>query len=58
MTVAAGKLQEAGVIRYTRGSITVTNRQRMEESACECYGFIKDQTDRIFSDQRRVANLR
>jgi hypothetical protein len=49
--MAAGNLQEAGVIRYTRGSITVINRQRLEESSCECYGFIKDQTERIFSDQ-------
>lgn len=58
VTVAAGRLQEAGIIRYTRGSITVMNRQRLEESCCECYVFIKDQTDRIFGDQWRVPNLR
>ncbi|MBD0372871.1 MAG: Crp/Fnr family transcriptional regulator [Pyrinomonadaceae bacterium] len=34
---AAGGLQEKGVIRYSRGRITVLSRKKLEESACECY---------------------
>ena len=34
---AAGGLQEEGVIRYSRGRITVLNRAKLEDSACECY---------------------
>lgn len=34
---AASGLQEEGVIRYSRGRITVLSRKKLEESACECY---------------------
>ena len=37
VTVAAGSLQGAGLIRYHRGKVTVTNRSELETSACECY---------------------
>ena len=37
----AGKLQAAGLIRYSRGSIEIINRKALEESACECYETIK-----------------
>src|SRR4029077_205552 len=37
VTEAAGKLQVAGLIRYSRGDITVLDRPAMEERACECY---------------------
>jgi CRP-like cAMP-binding protein len=55
VTLVAGKLQEAGVIRYTRGSITIVDRQKLEQGSCECYSFIKEQTERIFSDQWRYS---
>lgn len=38
ITAAALKLQEAGVIRYSRGHIEVLQRARLEQRACECYG--------------------
>lgn len=40
VTIAAGALQKAGVIRYTRGKVTVLDRDALERSACECYKII------------------
>ena len=41
VTVAAGALQRAGLIRYTRGRITIVDRPGLERVACECYGVIR-----------------
>ena len=45
---AAIKLQEAGLIRYRRGSIKILKRTALEKSACECYGRTKTEYDRLF----------
>jgi CRP-like cAMP-binding protein len=45
VTKAAGKLQRAKLVRYTRGSITILDRRRLEEKACDCYGIIKAESD-------------
>jgi Mn-dependent DtxR family transcriptional regulator len=37
VTLAASTLHQAGLIEYTRGKITVLDRQRLEAAACECY---------------------
>jgi CRP-like cAMP-binding protein len=37
VTVAAGRLQDAGLIRYARGHITIVDRHGLEAAACECY---------------------
>lgn len=37
VTVSAGTLQQAGMIRYSRGKITIINREELENTACECY---------------------
>jgi Mn-dependent DtxR family transcriptional regulator len=37
VTAAARRLQQAGVIRCRRGHITVLDRHRLEQRACECY---------------------
>jgi CRP-like cAMP-binding protein len=37
VTVAAGRLQDAGVIRYSRGHITIVDRKGLEALVCECY---------------------
>jgi CRP-like cAMP-binding protein len=47
VTEAAGKLHRAGVIRYSRGQITVLDRPKLEELCCECYAVVKKETDRL-----------
>jgi len=42
VTVAAGALKKAGFIDYNRGSITILDREGLENAACECYGVAKD----------------
>jgi CRP-like cAMP-binding protein len=48
VSVAAGTLQDAGLIRYRRGSIRVVDRAGLEAAACECYGVVRGQFDRLF----------
>ncbi len=45
VTVAAGILQKAGLISYTRGNVTILNRQKLEEAACDCYGIVQRQLE-------------
>ena len=47
VTEAAGKLQSAGLIHYSRGHITVLDRPRLEARACECYQVVKTEFDRL-----------
>jgi CRP-like cAMP-binding protein len=47
VTEAAGKLQSEGLIRYSRGHITVLDRSKLEERVCECYGVVKKEYDRL-----------
>jgi CRP-like cAMP-binding protein len=43
VSVVAQTLQQAGLIGYSRGHIRVLDRARLEQSACECYGVIRDE---------------
>jgi CRP-like cAMP-binding protein len=43
---AAGQLQQAGAITYRRGSVTILNRAKLEQAACDCYEIIQEQKDR------------
>jgi CRP-like cAMP-binding protein len=47
VTEAAGKLQRAGLIRYSRGKITVVDRPGLEARVCECYAVVKKEFDRL-----------
>ena len=47
VTEAAHKLQEAGLIRYARGHISVLDRVGLEKRVCECYGVVKKEYDRL-----------
>ncbi len=47
VTEAAGKLQDAGLISYRRGRITVLDRPGLESRACECYQVVKTEFDRL-----------
>jgi len=49
VTEAAGKLQKLGVIRYSRGRITVLDWPQLEQLCCECYSVVKTESDRIES---------
>jgi CRP-like cAMP-binding protein len=44
---AAGKLQEDGLIRYSRGRIAVLDRPRLERRVCECYGVVRREAERL-----------
>jgi len=45
VSVAAGILQKAGFISYNRGSVTIVNRKKLEDAACDCYGIVKRQIE-------------
>jgi CRP-like cAMP-binding protein len=47
VTLSAGILQAAGLIRYHRGHVTILDREGLEGVSCECYGVIKQQLDRV-----------
>jgi len=47
VTVAAGRLQDAGAISYVRGHIKILNRHKLEETVCECYRVVKNEFDRL-----------
>jgi len=50
VTEAAGNLQRAGLISYSRGRITVLDRPRLEQAVCECYAVVKKEFDRLLAD--------
>jgi hypothetical protein len=47
VTKVANDLRDAGIIRYRRGKITVSNREAMERLACECYGKVKPELNYV-----------
>ena len=47
ITEAAGKLPNLGIIRYSRGHITVLDRSGLEQLSCECYAVVKREADRL-----------
>ena len=51
VTEAAGKLQNLGIIEYSRGRITVLDRPRLEKLSCECYEVVKRESDRLLPYQ-------
>jgi len=53
ITAAAGHLQQAQCIHYRRGHITVLDRAGLESRACECYGVVKKEYDRLLGDVRQ-----
>jgi CRP-like cAMP-binding protein len=51
VTEAAGKLQAAGLIDYSRGHITVLDRPKLEKRVCECYAVVKKEMDRLLPEK-------
>jgi CRP-like cAMP-binding protein len=50
VTVAAGLLQQAGLIQYHRGRLTIIDRERLEQSACEDYRLTRQIYERLYRD--------
>ncbi|OYU74668.1 MAG: Crp/Fnr family transcriptional regulator, partial [Burkholderiales bacterium PBB5] len=60
ITQAAGALQDGGYIRYRRGHISVIDPVGLQACACECYGVVKSELQRLLPDtvhDRRVAGM-
>jgi CRP-like cAMP-binding protein len=51
VTEGALKLQKAGLIRYSRGHISVLDRAGLAQRACECYAVVKKEYDRLLPDK-------
>ena len=49
VTLVAGSLQRAGLIRQRRGSIEIVDVDAMENAACECYARVRSHYDRLLS---------
>lgn len=55
VSLAASLLQKRGVINYTRGNVTILDRRRLEDTACDCYGLIQQQ---VLNWEGEVDNVR
>ena len=53
VTIAARFLQKAGLIQYTRGRVTITDQSGLQEAACECYGTMRAELERVFGATKR-----
>ncbi|HEY9669002.1 MAG TPA: helix-turn-helix domain-containing protein [Coleofasciculaceae cyanobacterium] len=47
VSIVAAIIQKAGLIRYSRGKMTILNREGLEECCCECYAIVKREFDRL-----------
>jgi hypothetical protein len=54
VTEGALKLQNLGLIRYSRGRITVLDRPGLEKRTCECYAVVKKEYDRLLPDRLAI----
>lgn len=54
VTEAAGNLQQAGLISYKRGRISVLDRAALERRTCECYSVVKKEYDRLLPDTMAI----
>jgi CRP-like cAMP-binding protein len=54
VTVAAGRLQDAGLIHYSRGHIKVLDREGLETMVCECYKVVDDELNRLIGAPQRT----
>ncbi len=52
ITAAAGNLQRARIIRYSRGNIEILNRQALKANSCECYGLLHDELQQFLLEKK------
>jgi CRP-like cAMP-binding protein len=57
ITETAGNLQRAGLISYRRGHITIVDRIKLESYACECYGVVKKEFDRLLHPSENTKSF-
>ena len=50
VSLVASTLQAAGMIRYRRGHVEITNLEALRDTACECYAAVKAQSDRLMGN--------
>ena len=54
VTEGALKLQQAGLISYTRGRITILDRPGLEKRTCECYAVVRKEYDRLLPSKKAI----
>ncbi len=57
VTVSAGILQQAGMIRYSRGRLAILDRSRLEDTACECYLLVQSEYHRLLGSRSQHRHL-
>jgi CRP-like cAMP-binding protein len=58
VTIAAGRLQAAGSIHYSRGHIRILDRNGLERHVCECYQIVKTEIERLLGVGKKPASRR
>jgi CRP-like cAMP-binding protein len=58
VTEVAGVLQKRAIISYSRGRLTILDRQKLEETACECYWIVREESDRLNGIRTPHSGLR
>lgn len=58
VTIAAGHLQEIGAIKYSRGTLQILDRKKLEKAACECYEVVSGEFDRLLGPLPRKRTPR
>jgi len=56
VSAVASALQRAGFIRYSRGAVTILDRQGLERQSCECYHLSKSEFDRLLAGEHHGRN--
>jgi CRP-like cAMP-binding protein len=51
VSVAARELQQRGLIRYSRGRVTIVDRGGLEGASCECYRVVRNEYERLLGDE-------
>jgi CRP-like cAMP-binding protein len=52
VSLVAGAFQQAGLIKYTRGNLTILNRKGLEDASCECYSAGKKRLAQLLGLER------
>jgi CRP-like cAMP-binding protein len=52
ITTAAGNLQRAGIIRYSRGNIEILDREALKANSCECYGIFHEELQQFLLEKK------